>query len=142
MAAKIIEIADQLIIELNANPFSIAFVSARSFNPIFSPEEMGTLRVSVIPTGARVELLSRNKSSEDFQVSVAVQKRVADLSAAVEPLLALIEEIDLFVRFRRLGGTVNAVWVGTEINPLIDPNQLNQEHVFISVLDFTFRVYR
>jgi hypothetical protein len=61
---------------------------------------------------------------------------------AVDPLLALVEELADFFRLRRLEKCPQAGWTGTEINPMVSTEHLEQKGQFTSLLTIGSKVVR
>ena len=146
-----INVADALVTLLNAAPvppatgFTPTFTAERAYRPQFDLEELQTLRVSVVPKAIEIQTLGRRANQHDISIDVAVQQKVdvAD-SAALDTLMALVQQIADFVRLRRidLAGGSSAVWIKTDNTPIYSPEHLETKQVFTSVLTFTFRVVR
>jgi hypothetical protein len=141
--AAITDIADAVVAELNGHTFSQPLTAARHYRPLFDLKDMAALHVSVVPKGASAERLDRSRHQEEYQVDVAVQKKVEALdNATLDPLAGLVEEIGLFLRDRRLASYPAAVWLRTENVPIYAPEHLDELRQFTSVLTLTFRVVR
>jgi len=96
------KIADAVTDELNAATLSQAFSVERLYQPLFELADMNTLHVTVVPRGVNILPLGRDRNAFDYMIDVAVQKKIQEDPADVDPLMLLVEEIvDLF-RFKRL----------------------------------------
>ena len=141
--AVLVDIADAVVAELNGHTFSQPFEAARHYRPQFDLAQMQSLHVSVVPKGVTSEIQSRARTQNDYQVDVAVQKKIGE-EADLDSLMALVEEIADHVRFKRLtlAGGGEAVWMRTENQPVYAPEHLDELRQFTSVLVLTFRVVR
>jgi len=141
--AILIDIADAVVVALNAASFSQEFTAKRHYRPRFDLSEMQALHVSVVPKAVTSEIQSRSQASGDYQVDVGVQKRIAE-EADLDPLMTLVEEVADHFRFARLAlpGGEQAVWVRTESDPVYAPEHLDELRQLTSVLTLTFRVVR
>src|SRR4051794_4002799 len=131
-----IDIADAVVAALNTaanGTFGQAFSAARAYRPQFDLVELKTLRVTVVPKALEITSLSRTANQNDVAVDVAVQKKVTvgDL-AELDGLMALVEEIGDYFRFKRLPAFPTALWTKTENNPVYAPEHLEQKQVFTS----------
>jgi hypothetical protein len=141
--AVVTDIADAVVAELNGHTFSQPLTAARYYRPLFDLKDMAALHVSVVPKGVSVERLDRSRHQEEYQVDVAVQKKVEALdNATLDALAGLVEEIRLFLQDRRLTSYPAAVWLRTENVPIYAPEHLDELRQFTSVLTLTFRVVR
>lgn len=146
--AQVVEIADAVVAALNAHTFSQAFTAERYYLPEFDLTAMDQLHVSVVPAELDEELADRIRDRAEYKIHVAVQKRVAKQeppgldTAAIDALMALVEEIDDLFRHKPLPGYEQAHWTKTENKPIYDPKHLKEHGQFTSLLVFTFRVTR
>ena len=141
--AEIVGVAQAVTDELNAGSFSLPFTAERKYLPIYTLQDMKGLHVTVVPRGVAVSSLGRARNQYDYQVDVAVQKKLAEEEAGeIDPLMSLVEEIADHFRLKRLAGYPNAAWARTTNEPVYDPEHLNELRQFTSVLTFSFRVVR
>jgi hypothetical protein len=139
----VIAIADAVKTALNAGGFAQTFTAERLYLPVFELKDMDTLHVTVVPRGLMIELLDRSRDQHDYQVDVAVQKRLASENAAeVDSLMDLVEQIGDRFRHKVLETDPPAVCVKVENVPIYAPEHLEQLRQFTSVLTLTFRVVR
>ena len=134
-------IAEAVKDSLNAETFSPPFTAERGYLPVFELKDMTTLHVTVVPRGLTDEPLDRTKNKEEYQIDVAVQKKLDAADAAeIDLLMALVESI--WKHFRRgiLPTTPKAFHVNTENMPIYSQEHLGELRQFTSVLTLTFRV--
>jgi len=98
MPASIVAIADAVTAELNGNSFSQSFTAQRLYLPVFDLQGMSTLKVTVVPKGITSQSLDRSRDSFDYQIDVAIQKKVANEIATIDALMLLAEEIGDYFR--------------------------------------------
>ncbi|MCE9530355.1 MAG: hypothetical protein K8T89_04370 [Planctomycetes bacterium] len=140
--AVILQIADAVVVELNAAVFGQPFQAVRHYLPRFELSEMNTLKVSVVPKSVISQGLDRNRDRFDYRIDVAVQKKT-DLSAAtLDALVNLTEEIGDFLRTQPLTAFPNARCVGVETTPIYAPEHLDEYRQFTSVLSASYSVWR
>ena len=139
--ATIADIAEAVKDELNDGEFSQSFSAERHYQPVFDLADMKDLRVTVAAKGIEIAAAGRSDTQNDYQIDVAVQKKIdtADI-AVVDGLMALVEEIADCFRLKRLTRYAGAVWVATENTPIYLPEHFEQMRQFTSVLTLTFRV--
>lgn len=137
------ELADAVVAELDAGDFSLSFTPARAYVPVATLEELGTLRVTVVPKSLAVSPLTRGLDACRYAVDVGVQQRVdADTTDDTDALVGLVEELTDALRRSRLTDCAAARWVSIENDPIYDPGQLREQQVFTSVLTVTYEVAR
>ncbi|MBT9156655.1 MAG: hypothetical protein DDT37_01643 [Firmicutes bacterium] len=139
------EIADAVIRALNGRSFSLAFTAVRKSVPMWSREELSTLRVMVIPSTYSSEIQDRGRRTSLYSVDIAVQRAVDPASlSAVDALLDLLDEIDSFLSMKRLLGFQAAMWTGVETvagaEAMYAPEHLEGLRVFTGVLRVTWRM--
>ena len=141
--STITDIAEAVKDELNGHDFSQEFEAVRLYQPLFELPDMKTLRVTVVPQGVEMQVLSRTLVQHDYGIDVAVQKKFeADDAVELDPLMALVEEISDFFRLRRLDAVSAAIWTRTENKPVYSQEHMQQFRQFTSVITLTFRVLR
>ena len=140
MTARITDIADAVVAELNGGSFSQAFTAERKYQPTYELSEMQTLHVTVVPKSVTTAIASRSDDQVDCAVDIGVQKKLGDdADTEADGLMALVEEIAAFLNRRALAGTPDAVWVRTANEPIFSPEHFEQMRQFTSVLTVTYR---
>ncbi len=137
------KVADAVADELAAGDFTPAFKTIRAFRHDQTLPEGKELRVSVIPKGVTITPASRAACAYLVEVYVAVMKKVPDANPeTIDPLLALVEDVVDFFRLRRLAGFPEAVWVSTEIGPMVSTEHLENLKQFTSLITLRLKVVR
>ena len=137
------KVADAVRDELAAGTFSIPFKAIRAFRHDQTLPEGKELRVSVVPNAVKVAPLSRGICHYDMEIYVAVTKKIDRATPeAIDPLLGLVEEIIDFFRLRRLANCPEAMWLGTENEPMVSTEHLETMKNFTSLVTLNFRVCR
>ena len=129
---------------INAGTSAQPVSAVRTYQPAFTLEELGELRVSVVPRTTTVTAASRESSTFEHVLDVGVQKKLPaeDDQAAIDELLELTEAIGDRLRHTRLAGFPEAAWAGLAHEPVVSSESLEQHRVFTSVLSVTYRVRR
>ena len=142
MPASIVAIADAVTAELNGNSFSQSFTAQRLYLPVFDLQGMSTLKVTVVPKGITSQSLDRSRDSFDYQIDVAIQKKVANEIATIDALMLLAEEIADYFRTNPLSSYPGARCMNVENIPVYAQDHLQELRQFTSVLTLTFRLWR
>lgn len=136
-----IDIADAVVGELNAGSFMQEFTAVRAYRPQYELAELKDLRVTVVPAGVEETSAARTITQRDVSIDVGVQKKLTVADAEeLDPLMALVEELQSFFRRRRLSGYREAICVKTANEPLYSVEHLDEFRQFTSVIRLTFRV--
>ena len=137
-------LADAVAEHINAGTYAQPVSAVRTYQPAFTLEELGELRVSVVPRTTTVSAASRESSTFEHVLDVGVQKKLPaeDDQAAIDDLLGLTEAIGDRLRHMRLAGFPEAAWAGLAHEPVVSSESLEQHRVFTSVLSVTYRVRR
>lgn len=137
-------LADAVAEHINAGTYAQPVSAVRTYQPAFTLEELGELRVSVVPRTTTVSAASRESSTYEHVVDVGVQKKLPadDEQAAIDGLLELTEAIGDRLRHTRVAGFPEAAWAGLAHEPVVSSESLEQHRVFTSVLSVTYRVRR
>jgi hypothetical protein len=139
----VVTIADAVTTALNAGGFAQPFTAVRLYRPQFELKDMDTLHVTVVPRGLTIQPASRGIDQHDYQVDVAVQKRLATENAAeIDSLMELVEQIGDRFRHKVLETDPPAMWMKSENAPIYAPEHLEQLRQFTSVVTLTFRAMR
>ncbi len=139
----ITSIAQAVTDELNAGTFSQPLVAVREYWPAFDLQEMQNLHVTVVPRGVRISLADRTRVQHEVLIDIAVQKKVAQETAAeLDPLMALVQEVVDFLKHRRLTAIPDAIWIRTENEPVFAQEHLSELRQFTSLLTVTYRLAR
>ena len=138
--ARIVQLADGIVGQINAGSFSEAFVAERRFVPFFRREDMGDgLHVIVVPRERTRDRATRSASTHDLSIDLAVQQAVSDINGdRVDELLALVEELADFVDGAPITATGHRV-IGVASEPIYDPDHLKTLSVFTGLLTLTCR---
>lgn len=137
-------LADAVAEHINAGTYAQPVSAVRTYQPAFTLEELGELRVSVVPRTTTVTAASRESSTYEHVLDVGVQKKLPaeDDQPAIDELLELTEAIGDRLRHTRLAGFPEAAWAGLAHEPVVSSESLEQHRVFTSVLSVTYRVRR
>lgn len=137
-------LADAVAEHINAGTYAQPVSAVRTYQPAFTLEDLGELRVSVVPRTTTVTAASRESSTFEHVLDVGVQKKLPaeDDQAAIDELLKLTEAIGDVLRHSRLAGFPEAAWAGLAHEPVVSSESLEQHRVFTSVLSVTYRVRR
>lgn len=137
-------LADAVAEHINAGTYAQPVSAVRTYQPAFTLEDLGELRVSVVPRTTTVSAASRESSTYEHVLDVGVQKKLPaeDDQPAIDELLELTEAIGDRLRHTRLAGFPEAAWAGLAHEPVVSSESLEQHRVFTSVLSVTYRVRR
>jgi len=140
------DIADAVVTELGVAPpgtFSETFTAERCVLPEFDLEDLGELKVTVVPKSVEITSSTRAASQYEIAVDVGVQKKLGkDLDAEVAALGTLVDEIADYLCRRTLSAASFAAWVGITNEPVYAPEHLAEQRVFTSVLTVTYRAMK
>lgn len=139
--AKVIQIADAIVADLNAATFVPPFEATREYVPAAELPDLTTLRVSVVPKGLAAEPASRAALATTYQVDIGVQKKLPTEAAAqkaeADALMLLVQKIVVFLN-RRKPTAAGVAWVGTENDPIFSPEHFQEFGQFTSVITVSF----
>ncbi|MEO1535558.1 MAG: hypothetical protein AAFS11_08365, partial [Planctomycetota bacterium] len=117
--------------------------AVRAYRPSYDLEQLGELRVSVVPRSVTTANLARQQSQVDCTVDVGLQQRVdAGDDARLDALLDLAEQIGDHLRHKRLPGYPQAAWLSIEHEPVVAAEHLDERSSLTTVLSVTYRVRR
>ena len=147
MTATVVSIADAIVVQLNAHPFSLPFTAVRGYVPTYELADMSTLHVTIVPMDYVGEPHDRSRDREEHRVHIAIQQRLTATGGSVlvsdlDPLMALVEEIRDYLRHERLIAFPIVRRIKTLNKPIYDPKHLAELGQFTSLLTLTYTVVR
>ena len=138
--SNIADVAEAIVVALNAETFSPVFTATRDYEPTFDLQDKD-LRVTVVPNGIAMSTLARNTNQDDIDIDIGVQKKVSGQATNIEmdALIDLMEQIATFMRTapRSYG---NAQWVSATNIPIYSQEHLKDMRQFTSVLTVSLRL--
>jgi len=145
--STIAAIAGAVTDHVNAGSYSRPVAAERTYQPAFTLEQLGELRVSVVPRTTSVTPTSRGSAIFEHVIDVGVQQKLPSEAetAAIDELLGLVWEIGDRLRAQRLPGAPGAAWAGIAhevAGAVLSGESLEQHRVFTSVLSVTYRERR
>jgi hypothetical protein len=151
-ASTLIDAAEAVKDALNnppADTFDQTFTAVRAYRPKFTPKELKTLRVVVVPRAYTRTRIARAVESIDPVVQVGVMQQIdpptdADTDAAfdntqADALMVFCEAVGTYLQSARLPGFREAFVDTIENDPAWSPDHLAETNTFISVLTITLR---
>jgi hypothetical protein len=143
MPASIIALADAIVTELNAAVLSVKLRAERHYQPRFDIQELADIHVSVVPASLARTPDSRKADLNEYEIDIAVQKRVEPTDfKQLDDMAAVVEELADFVRRTRPADYPEAICTGIRNEPIFSPEHLEQKRTFTSVLIVTYQVRR
>lgn len=140
----LIEIAEEVVNDLNAQLFSMQFTAERAYVPRF---DLATAKshlpvVTVAPRDLESEAATRGQDEVRFGLDVCVCAKVPDASpVSCDPLFALVLEIrDRYAHYLVLGGRGVSIEPGVE--PLYDREWLEAKREFFGLVQLTMTTMR
>ena len=143
----IVQIADAVAASINdasdADGFAETVQAVRAYRPSFDLEQLGELKVTVVPRSINTANLARQQSQVDCTVDVGLQQRVdAGDDARLDAMLDLAEQIGDHLRHKRLPGAPQAAWLSIEHEPVVAAEHLDERSTLTTVMSVTYRVRR
>jgi hypothetical protein len=140
MASIVVQIADAVKAQLEAETFSLPVTVKRAYSPSYDLKDMDGVRVTVVPEGNQITNLDRNRFSNAVSVDVAVQRKVAsDEPATVDPLMGLMQEvIDCLKANRRLTAFPDCSFMRADAKAIYSPAHVAEKRLFTAVTTFTY----
>lgn len=149
--SMLIAIAEAVKDELNA-AYAAQFTAIREYRPVFTLEELTTLRCTVVPRQESSQGPAADRGSDVFEyaVDVALQQKLADPAdlAEKDALMFLAEQIgDLFRGKTMDPPDARCIRVGNEVGKKPEnvpylPDDLESRHVFSAVVTLFWQARR
>lgn len=109
----------------------------------WDPKELANLQVAVTARSMARSVLTRAQDQIDIELDIGVSRRVdpadADAVAELDDVVQAIERALNRQTFTWQGG--KAVWKGSELDPIYDPELMHQARTYLAVLTVSLTVY-
>jgi len=140
MSSAMINVASAVVAGLNDGEFSQELTAERKYQPAVELKDLKTLHVTIVPKSQTITPASRSDSDFDSTIDIGIQKKLDSADAdELDALMTLVEEVVDCLRSIR---PVGAAFVAIENEPVFDPDHLDTQRVFTSLLTVTYRVRR
>lgn len=142
MAARQMTIALALATSLTDAEFSQEFAASAKSIQLADLPDVQALTVTVVPRARRTEQTARGVFADVYTIGVAVQAHAQhDDQDTLDALDLLVEKITDHVE--SAGRMAAAIRMPeTELSPLFDSNRLLEQHQYLSVPTFGYRLER
>lgn len=133
-------IAAELVTLLNAGSFTLPFTAIRSYAPLFTREELETLRVCVAPRTRERFPVSREESHDDVLIDIWIMKGVSSEIPVTEadPIADFAEEILYWTERKNPASVIGYSWLRSE-QIFFVPEHLQNKGVFSSIVTATYK---
>jgi hypothetical protein len=147
-AAIVTHVGDQVVgVGVNQTVIAERAYAARYDAEALSTD--GTARVTVVPTGMRTwrdgdggkHKGTRKRVATEWCLDVALH-RFTTSDAENDSMMRLCEEVDELFRNQRLTGLTDLSWTESEYVITFDPKNLDDNAIFLSVMQFKFGGFR
>jgi hypothetical protein len=142
MTAIIVTLTQAVVEQLNAASFSQTVLAERHYQPRFDLSEMDILKVSVVPRGLSLRPLDRERHAYEYEIDVAVQKRLSSELQAIDDLLELVEEIAEHFKLNPVIEPLKARCTEIRNAPIYASEHLLELRQFTSVITLIYRDHR
>ncbi len=144
MTAAIIQLANAVVTDLNAQTFSATLTAARAYVPRFDLENSETLQCKVVPTIDARQPASRGEDQCDLTIDIGLMQKFEGTAAeeltAIDALMALAEEVKEYLSRIRPTDFSAAICTAVKNEPIFDVEQMESCKIFLTVISATFRV--
>jgi len=138
-SAEHILICEAVKDKINGTVYSQAATAIVRLLPIYKLSDMGVLHVTIVPSNIDTAAITRGHNQSDYDVDIAIQKRLDDtIETGGKALMLLVQEIDESFRRKQLT-EYPAVWTASRYKTIYDPEHLETMRQFTCILTLTFR---
>jgi hypothetical protein len=143
MTAKPAQVADEVLVAVNALELSEPFTASRSFWPDRKPEDLLSLTLTVLPRAVERSADTRVSQRIDHVVDVLVQRKIdqTDRDGAIAELSSDVEAVAEAL-YALKAGTTGFVCVGVTIDPMVSAAHMQEHGVFTGVVTARLRALR
>jgi hypothetical protein len=139
MASQITEAMEAVRDAINSASWSLPFIAEASYLPVYKLEDMHDLHVTIVPRSDSITLLSRDTTTRDVVIDIAVQKKLSDENAYnnTGELLAFVEELIQWITSTRSFGSWQ--WILLTNEPIYSAEHMREMNQFTSVVSVTLK---
>ncbi|MFQ5733007.1 MAG: hypothetical protein ACE5KM_13785 [Planctomycetaceae bacterium] len=137
-------IADEVVAALNAEVFSQAVTAVRDWLPVFDPDQLSNLKVTVIPKRTTIDNAARGVSKREHEIIVAVQKRlgIADGDTGDKPEIDALHSLSVEIRdFLDQQSMTSGKFLRVEHRVMVDPDYIYELRTFTSLINVAYRAF-
>jgi hypothetical protein len=145
MISTIDQIAEAVTHELNTAAPSKDFTAVKRYRAKVKKQDLGTgITVQVVPSSLAKALATRADTEAEYTLQVGMQKRLdssaSDDETEIAGLMLFAEELAEIISNLELTQMPAANWVGSELDPIYDPEAVDRDRIFRSVIELTYQV--
>lgn len=143
------QLARSLAARLTSASYTTAYptiVAQQAYLPRYDLEQMGDLKVSVLPREVSITTTTRGAEQHDYTLAVVVAKRTDGSVEQVDALLALVEKLCDHLRSNSMpyvtGEPWPAVtWFALSLEPVWSQEHLEERRVFFTAINVQYRAF-
>lgn len=142
--ATINELAEAVTHELNTAALTMDFNAVKRFRPIIKRRDLDGLSVQVVPESKAQEDISRGSKRNAFNINIGIQKPLdnsaSDDEAEIGELMIFAEAVADYMAGRELAQLPAASWISFDLDPIYDPEAIDESRIFRSVITLAYQV--
>ncbi len=144
MPGTIVQLAQAIVSQLNAEFSPATFTAERGYNPVKTLEDLAALTVTVVPKKRTIDAATRGTHHFDDAVDIGVQKKLdpatpANVDAMIDQVEAIVDHLRKTPRLTDAPGSFLAEITN---DPIFAPEHLDKHQAFTSVITITYRTGR
>lgn len=120
-------------------------VAKQAYLPQYDNEQMGSLKVSVLPREVEIQKTGRGAEQHDYTLAVIVAKRTDGSTEQVDELLSLVEKIcdllrsDAMPQSEDYPWPAEAKWWALALEPVWSQEHLEERRIFFTAIQVQYR---
>ena len=138
MSVAILDIADAIVVALNAATLSQTFTAIRAYVPKFDLQTSAEVQVAVVPKADSREPGGQVVDSAELLVDIGVMKKLQNAVSAevaeIDAMLVLCDEIRALVNRHRLNDVETAICTKIVQEPIYSVEEVDNARTFLTVL--------
>lgn len=143
------QLTKSLAARLSAATYTSAYptiVAQQAYLPRYDLEQMGDLKVSVLPREVSVTTTTRGAEQHDYTLAVVVAKRTDGSTEQVDALLSLVEKLCDHLRSNSMPMVSDAPWPAVSwwalsLEPVWSQEHLEERRVFFTAIQVQYRTF-
>jgi hypothetical protein len=120
-------------------------VAKQSYLPQYDNEQMGALKVSVLPREVEIQKTGRAAEQHDYTLAIVLAKRTDGSPEQVDELLALVERMCDLLRSDAMPPSedypwpAEAKWWALALEPVWSQEHLEERRIFFTAIQVQYR---
>ncbi len=135
------DVADAVTAQLNNASLGQTFTAERTYSPSYVVDEQPGLKVFVVPSSQALAFATRSEDERSYTVMIGVYNAITD-AASIDAMLDFVEGVMDCLNTNGRVTNPDGVLMDIKNEIAFEPSLLNQDNLFVTVVEVTYRLLR